>query len=148
MLNSSRGRPAPISRSAGRAGQTTLNTTTPSGLSHDKGVRFHLCARQGFKKSAKKLLKTKNDQNDEKGHQRHDCCHRCCSEKSGGETGNAVGLKNALAKFLVIFTLKRSRLSSQDWLLYRDDAAVRATLRPRLQKAAKVLGRSATCFDV
>jgi hypothetical protein len=111
-----------------------LNTTTPSGLSHDKGVRFHRCARQGFKKSAKKLLKTKNDQNNEKGHQSHDCCRRCCSEKSGGETGNAVGFKNALAKFLVIFTLKRSRLSSQDSLLCRDDAAVHATTSDQIFK--------------
>jgi hypothetical protein len=43
---------AQISCSPSRAGQTTLNTTTPSGPSYDGGANFHCCARQGCKKLA------------------------------------------------------------------------------------------------
>jgi hypothetical protein len=84
----SEGQPAVISRSISRAGQTTLNTTTPSGPSYDGGIHFCHCARQGSKKLVRKkivsgvcvwgakicqrttiipsseLLKTKNDEND------------------------------------------------------------------------------------
>jgi hypothetical protein len=47
--------------------------------------------------------------------------------KSGGKTFNAVCFKKTLAQSQTIFTPKRSRLLSQDWFLYRDNAAVQAT---------------------
>jgi ribosomal protein S9 len=44
--------------------------------------------------------------------------------KSGGKTVSAICIQKALAKSLTIFKPKRSTLSSQDWFLYRDNAAV------------------------
>jgi hypothetical protein len=44
--------------------------------------------------------------------------------KPGSKTVIAVYIKKALAKPLAIFKPKRSILSSQDWILYIDDALV------------------------
>ncbi len=54
--------------------------------------------------------------------------------KVRGKTVHAVNIKKALAKSLAIFKLQKSRMLSQDRILYRDEAPVHTTATVQLFK--------------
>jgi hypothetical protein len=64
----------------------------------------------------------KNDQNDEKDHQHLGCCCWLLFSKSGNETVNEAHIKPK----------SPDCLSSQDWILYRDDTPVHIATSVRL----------------